>query len=133
LADTRQLLPSFASDDVLLAQSLVGGIPQYLNLLAARQSIALGLDELAFSPDGFFYDEFERIFVSHFASSEHYGSIIELLAKKSAGLSRAEIQDSLSLPAGGELNHSERPGDTPTRLAVMVPVRGKVVTRSFSV
>ena len=42
--------PSFASDDVLLAQLLVGGIPQYLNLLAARQSIA---------------DEFERIFVSH--------------------------------------------------------------------
>jgi len=106
LAETRQLLPSFASDDVLLAQLLVGGIPQYLNLLAARQSIALGLDELAFSPDGFFYDEFERIFVSHFASSEHYASIIELLAKKSAGLSRAEIQDSLNLPPGGELTRN---------------------------
>jgi uncharacterized protein len=106
LSDARHLLPSFAGDDVLLAQLVVGGIPQYLNLLAVRQSVALGLDKLAFSPDGFFYDEFERIFVSHFASSDHYSRIIELLAKKTTGLSRAEIQDLLNLPPGGELTRN---------------------------
>jgi AAA+ ATPase superfamily predicted ATPase len=106
LSDTRHLLPSASGDDVLLAQLVVGGIPQYLSLLGARPSIAFGLDELAFSRDGFFYDEFERIFVSHFASSEHYSRIIELLARKAAGLSRAEIQDALKLPPGGELTRN---------------------------
>jgi len=41
--------------------------------------------------------------VSHFGASENYTRIIELLAEFPEGLSRAQIQDKLDLPAGGDL------------------------------
>ena len=106
LSDTRQLLETRAPEDVLLAQLLVGGIPEYLNILNEQPSIALGMDTQVFSKDGYFNEEFERIFVSHFGASEHYSRIIELLDAKPSGLSRAEIQDQLNLPAGGELTRN---------------------------
>jgi uncharacterized protein len=106
LADTRKLLASHSVEDVLLAQLIVGGVPKYLNLLYDYPSIAVGMDQLAFSKNGFFNDEFERIFVSHFGKSEIYDRIIDLLAKNPGGLSRAEIQQRLDLPAGGELTRN---------------------------
>ena len=106
LPDTQLLLKKFSPEEVTLAQLIVGGIPKYLSLLNQQPSVAMGLDTLAFSENGFFNDEFERIFVSHFGASEAYKHIIQLLAKKSYGLSRMEIKDSLGIADGGELTRN---------------------------
>lgn len=106
LPETRHLLTHFGEEDVLLAQLLVGGVPQYLNLLSQQPSVAAAMDQLAFTKSGFFSEEFERIFVSHFGASEIYGRIVGLLADAPYGLSRAEILDKLRLSAGGELTQN---------------------------
>ncbi|MEE8060039.1 MAG: ATP-binding protein [Pseudomonadales bacterium] len=106
LSDSRCLLKKYSREDVMLAQLIVGGIPKYLTLLDEQPSIAMGLDSLAFSENGFLSEEFERIFVSHFGQSGIYHQVITLLAKNAYGLSRMEIQDKLTLQSGGELTRN---------------------------
>ena len=59
---------------------LVGGIPQYLKLLAKESSAYLGISKNSFLPNSFFLNEFEKILISSFARSLVYRKIIMFLA-----------------------------------------------------
>lgn len=61
LADTQEMLAGRGVDEILQAQLLTGGIPQYLRLLSAAPSIQLGLQALAFQQDGYLVRDYERI------------------------------------------------------------------------
>ena len=91
VAETAQMLPSWSTREVLEAHLLLGGIPQYLKILSLKSSLTLGIQELAFEPHGYFVDEFDKIFVSQFASSEHYEKLTRLLSRNPRGLTRQQI------------------------------------------
>jgi uncharacterized protein len=52
LAETAELLAGKGLDEILEAQMLTGGIPQYLQLLTEYPSIRLAMRDLAFTPQG---------------------------------------------------------------------------------
>jgi AAA+ ATPase superfamily predicted ATPase len=102
LRDTAKILSGRGWDEVLLAQLLVGGIPLYLKLLQAEDSILAGMGRLAFTETGYFAGEYERIFVSHFGSTGKYPEVLTAIAEKPFGLSRLEIVERTGAAAGGE-------------------------------
>jgi hypothetical protein len=78
----------------------VGGIPKYFELFDASASTRLNLHRLCFSRDAFFFNEFDRLFVSHFGKSPHYRAVVRCLAATSF-LSRPSLIAQASLGEGG--------------------------------
>jgi AAA+ ATPase superfamily predicted ATPase len=74
LFDTKQMLAGLGVDEILQAQMLTGGIPQYLHLLSTAPSIQLGMQALAFQQDGYFVRDYDRIFTSHFGSNPDFAA-----------------------------------------------------------
>jgi AAA+ ATPase superfamily predicted ATPase len=103
LSETKLMLPHYGQDELIEAQMLLGGIPKYLELIKSYPSLYLAIDDLAFSENGYFVDEFNRIFVSHFGRNDDYKSIIDALAKHSYGLFRKELVQKTGVDAGGGL------------------------------
>ena len=85
--------------EVLETALTLGGIPQYLLELNPDLSLHLNLNELAFSPNGFLFHEFQRLFVSHFGKNPIYEKIISTLALQS--LSADELATKLKTKTGG--------------------------------
>ncbi len=94
--------PDYIDLAVMDAYLSVGGIPEYLSYLKSSKSPYLELCREAFTPDGYFFNECERIFVSNLANNPHYRPILELLAN-SRFLTRSEIAQHLQIAAGGTL------------------------------
>jgi uncharacterized protein len=78
----------------------VGGIPKYFELFDASQSTRLNLHRLCFSRDAFFFNELDRLFVSHFGKLRHYREAVRALAGKPY-LSRSDLIARASLTKGG--------------------------------
>lgn len=104
IQETAMLLANKGHEEILLAHLLVGGIPKYLNLLKEEESVLLGINKLAFQTTGYFFDEYERIFTSHFGRHERYEQIIKTLAGHPYGKSRHEIINTTLSTGGGELS-----------------------------
>ena len=104
LNESAKLLQGRGSEEVLLAQLLAGGIPQYLKLLGDQESILAGMERLAFTETGYFAGEYNRIFVSHFGSTSKYDDVLNALADKPMGQSRQEIAEKAGATGGGELS-----------------------------
>jgi AAA+ ATPase superfamily predicted ATPase len=68
----------------------LGGIPQYLLELRQNESPVQNLVRLALSPHGYFFNEYQRLFVSHFSKNKAYEHILKSLALK-------RVQDSAAL------------------------------------
>jgi len=81
----------------------LGGVPYYLELLKANQSIPQNIDRLCFDANGFLRDEFDRLFKSLFEKSEHHIMIVKALASKWKGLTRKEIVEITGLNNSGTL------------------------------
>jgi hypothetical protein len=103
LGETVRLLQGRGWEEVLTAQLLVGGIPQYLKLLGAEDSILGAMEQLAFTTTGYFAEEYDRVFVSHFGSSSKYDEVVSVLAARPEGLSQQEIARATGAGRGGEL------------------------------
>ena len=103
--EVAAMLPRRGTREHLLASLTIGGIPGYLKRFPQNKSILEALTLESFSRDGFFVKEFDRIFISSLAESEHYRKIIETLAKRGS-LSRAEIAKKVTgnTRSGGELS-----------------------------
>lgn len=108
LADTQEMLAGRGIDEILLAQLLTGGIPQYLRLLSTAPSIQLGLQALAFQQDGYLVREYERIFTSHFGRHPAFAAIVRALAEKPMGLMREDLAANAGLSLGGQLSEHLR-------------------------
>lgn len=104
LNETLQILKNKGARETIETQLLLGGIPAYLKIIATKPSLTLGIQELAFEPHGYFTQEFDKIFISQFGSSEQYEKIVRLLAKTPTGLTRTQLAKSEDLKDGGTLS-----------------------------
>ena len=103
LAETAELLAGKGLDEILEAQMLTGGIPQYLQLLTGYPSIQLALQDLAFTRQGYFTHEYQRIFTSHFGKNPDFEAIVQALARHPLGLHREALIEEAQLTPGGQL------------------------------
>ncbi|MBU0505584.1 MAG: ATP-binding protein [bacterium] len=103
LHETAKMLESKGFDEILEAQILLGGIPLYLKLARNFPSIRMAVNELAFSSEGYFFNEFSKIFTSHFGKNSNYRMILDLLAKNPKGVLRKNISQQLKTTTGGTL------------------------------
>ena len=101
--EAQEFFRRHALKDVMDAYLLVGGIPEYLNRLKKNSSIFLSLCEQSFKPNSFFSKEYERIFISNFASNKHYKQIIQFLSQRRFA-TREEILKHLKVASGGRIS-----------------------------
>lgn len=78
----------------------VGGVPKYFEIYDNKQSVMLNIENLFFSSSGYFYQELERLFVSHFGRKKIYRDIIEILSKYPY-LSRKDLLTKAKISSGG--------------------------------
>ena len=82
---------------------IMGGIPFYMNMLNAGESLSANIDRLFFNRESRLHDEFDRLFNSLFKNPEHYKAVIRLLSRKRIGYTRKEISALTGIPYGGGL------------------------------
>lgn len=82
---------------------IFGGTPYYLDLLQKGKSLAQNVDFLFFRNGAELADEYDTLLKSLFRNAQAYRIIIEQLAKRGLGMTRKELSDSTSLPAGGSM------------------------------
>ncbi len=83
------------------AYMVMGGTPYYLQKLQKQFSMAQNIDRLFFSENAELRDEYAFLFRSLFKDSAIYRSTVELLSKKSKGMTRQEMKEALKFPDGG--------------------------------
>lgn len=103
LPETRQMLKGRGETEIIESQMILGGVPKYLELIQEKSSLYMAMEELAFSETGYFTDEYERIFISHFGKSQEYERIITVLSKHPYGLFRGQIAEKADVDMGGGL------------------------------
>ncbi|MCP4138650.1 MAG: ATP-binding protein [bacterium] len=103
LPETKELLAGKGILEVLEAQMLFGGVPKYLNLVRLKPSIRIGMEELAFTETGYFTNEYDRIFLSHFGKNPEYERIVRVLAEHPYGLFRKQIAGYAEVDQGSGL------------------------------
>ena len=81
----------------------VGGIPYYLDKIRKGRSAAQNIDALFFVENAALRDEFGQLYAALFEHHERHLKIIEALATKRAGLTRAELIKQSGL-SGGNLS-----------------------------
>jgi uncharacterized protein len=125
LHETRRMLPQRGLTEVLDAQSFTGGVPKYLELLQGESSVLQAIGRQAFKAEGYFVDEYERLFTSHFGRNPEFERLVRALAAAPYGLSRRELALKADVPEGGWLTqllydleaagfiHSHHPFDKP--------------------
>ena len=77
-----------------------GGVPAYWKKINLNKSPRQNCEELAFTKNGYFVEEFEKIFTSHFGKHEIYQRIVKFLSKHPHS-SQAKIEIGCNLTAGG--------------------------------
>lgn len=77
-----------------------GGVPEYLRHINPRESASLNMASLAFLKDGYFVDEFDRLFKDVFHEERIYKRIIQALAKYKS-LKVPELTKILKVSSGG--------------------------------
>jgi uncharacterized protein len=79
---------------------VVGGVPRYLEEVQTHQDAETNLKRMCFSPEGFLFSEFEKIFKDIFESSDvEYRNIVEEL--KDGSLEYKELCQKLGVEATG--------------------------------
>lgn len=86
ISESRLFFPHFNKDEILKIHMTFGGIPKYLKEINPQLSYQQNLNEYAFHQQGFFFQEFHRLFISHFATTPHYEKMLVALAQKQATL-----------------------------------------------
>ena len=83
------------------AYMILGGTPYYLQKLRKGYSLSQNIDNLFFSNNAELKDEYTFLFRSLFNDSAIYRNTVELMSKKSKGMTRAEMLAALKLTDGG--------------------------------
>jgi AAA+ ATPase superfamily predicted ATPase len=108
LAECKDYLDSrrikFSPYQILEMYMILGGIPYYLSLLEKGFSLPQNIDRLCFSEDGSLRDEYHSLYASLFINSENHVKVVQALAKKKIGMTRAELLASAKLSDGGEFS-----------------------------
>ena len=85
--------------EIMEVAMCLGTIPQYLKELNPQLSLMQNLHEYAFRPGGFFFGEFQRIFISHFGRNRTYERILDLLSVRAR--STQELAKACRTSTGG--------------------------------
>lgn len=102
IREARLLMPeSMPPSQCIETYMTFGGIPQYLIELNPKLSLDQNINEYGFKPTGYFFREFDRLFISHFASNPLYEKILRAVV--SGVKSPSGIAKSCSVGAGGSL------------------------------
>lgn len=104
LKEANQILGDKGENELALAYMVAGGVPKYLEVLAQASSIEIALQKNAFRENGYFVEEFERIFTSHFGKSDDYRNILTVLSQHSNGLFHKEMADACEISTGGRFS-----------------------------
>lgn len=104
LGEARALLPDKGFDEVIEAYFCFGGVPKYLDMVRDYPSVRAAVEQLAFEENGYFVEEYDRIFTSHFGRNPDYRKIILALAEHSQGLFRKELAVQAGIDLGGTLS-----------------------------
>jgi hypothetical protein len=104
LDEARELLRGKGLDEVIEASLYFAGVPKYLDLIRPYASVLLGVEEMAFRENGYFVEEYERIFSSHFGRNTDFRKIIEALAAHPQGLFRKAVAERAGVDEGGTLS-----------------------------
>lgn len=88
---------------IVEAYMTIGGIPYYLDMLENNMSLNENIDHLFFEEGAALRTEYDFIFRSLFKNSRVYRSVVELLAEKQHGMTRADIQQAVKMDDGGLL------------------------------
>lgn len=108
LYETEQMLRSNGVQwdryQIVECYMVMGGTPFYLAKIDRTLSLAQNIDRLFFHHNGELRSEYDLLFRSLFKDSTIYRRVVELLAKKSMGMTREEIMEALKLPYGGKLS-----------------------------
>ena len=83
---------------------ILGGIPFYWSLLKKGLSLAQNIDLLLFRDNGPLHNEFNNLYAALFKNSEKYVQVIEILSKKSKGLTRNELISFSTEKSGGGIS-----------------------------
>ena len=81
----------------------LGGIPYYLDLLKADQSMPQNIERLCFDSFGFLRNEFDRLYKSLFDKAENHIAVVKALASTWKGMNRETIAKLAGLNNGGGL------------------------------
>ena len=104
LHETEELLTQHGINasryDIAELYMTMGGIPYYLNYVAAGMSIAQNIDNLFFNKKAPLKDEFTRLFHSLFSKPDEYEKVVRLLSTKHIGFSREDISAHTHIPSG---------------------------------
>ena len=110
LKETEEYLKSINIEwerkDVLDTYMILGGTPFYLSLLRPELSLWQNIDELFFGIDAVLKTEYNFLFNSLFNEATMYRRIVEILATKLKGLTRAELIDHLKIKDGGKITEA---------------------------
>jgi predicted AAA+ superfamily ATPase len=91
-----------------------GGVPYYLQQAGPGMSVAQIIDSTCFAKNGILRHEYKKLFTSLFEDSHFHSKIVELLSKKTKGITRNELLDGAKLSSGGTasqiLNELEESG-----------------------
>ena len=80
---------------------IFGGIPYYLNLFDSGLSLSQNVDRLCFAEKAPFRYEFEELYRSLFKAPDRHIAVVEALAKRNAGMGRAELSKASKLQPNG--------------------------------
>lgn len=103
LLEAKKMLKKDSNREVMDAYLTVGGIPAYLLYLKKDSSVLLSLCKNSFRPNGFFTNEYQRIFISSLADNPNYQKIIEYLSKNRFA-TRNELLSHLKIKTGGRIS-----------------------------
>ncbi len=91
-----------------------GGVPYYLKQAEPGMSVAQIIDYSCFTKNGALRDEYEKLYTSLFENSHYHLQIVEILSKKTKGITRNELLDLAKISSGGTatkvLNELEESG-----------------------
>ncbi len=90
---------------ILQLYMVFGGIPFYWDEIKNGETPTQIIDRVCFSKNGLLRTEFQNIFKSLFVKAENHQNIVQVLSKKSIGLTRKEIIKLSKIPDGGGLTH----------------------------
>ncbi len=101
----RELLLSrginFSDKQVLECYMIFGGVPYYWSLLKKGASLSQEVDRLLFSQDGELHYEFDMLYAALFSNPEPYLKVINVLARKKTGMTRAQILAEVKVESNG--------------------------------
>ena len=100
IQETNEYLKNRGAREVWDARMLFGGVPQYLELASRLPSVGLAVKKLYFHPEGYLFQEYDRIFVSHFGRNPNYEKVIRCLSENPYGLFRDELLEQAGVATG---------------------------------